>query len=196
MATRRRRYRRARGATAITSAELAGVPSLVALRWPPEKAMEIAIVFEQREKVAKLFRKLEEEYRASAVKLACDIAGDEIDKFNFANFVSTWGPLAARSEETRSALSSFLLTLDHLMTSYENEHTEELLQVLEKKRDELEMTLKEPNVDPEEITRRLVAIRQKISELTKRVAASQGASQSTEGPTQSHEQPPTSESTT
>lgn len=196
MATRRRRYRRAGGATAITSAELARVPSLVAQPWPPEKAMEIAIVFEQREKVAKLFRKLEEEYRAYAVKLACDIAGDAIDEFNFTNFVSTWGPLAARSEETRSALSSFLLTLDHLMTSYENEHTEELLRVLEKKRDELEMTLKEPNVDTEEITTRLVAIRQKISDLTKRVTASQAASQSTEAPTQSHEQLPISESTT
>jgi phage shock protein A len=82
------------------------------------------------------------------------------------------------------------------MTSYENEHTEELLRVLEKKRDELEMTLKESNVDTEEITPRLVAIRQKISELTKRVTASQAASQSTEAPTQSHEQLPTSESPT
>src|SRR5262245_13296753 len=144
MATRRRRYRRAGGVPAITSAELARVPSLVVLPWPPEKAMEIAIVFDQREKVAKLFRKLEEEYRASAVKLACDLAGYAIDEFNFPNFVSTWGPLAARSEETRSALSSFLLKLDQLMTSYENEHTEELLHVLEKKRDELEMTLNEP----------------------------------------------------
>jgi hypothetical protein len=82
------------------------------------------------------------------------------------------------------------------MTSYENEHAEELLRVLEKKRDELEMTLKEPNVDAEEITTSLVAIRQKISELTKRVTAPQAASQSTVTPTQSHEQPPTSESTT
>jgi hypothetical protein len=171
----------------MTRAEVARVPSLVALSWPPEKAMEIAIVFEQREKVAKLFRKLEEEYRASAVKLACDIAGDEIDKFNFANFLSTWGPLAARSEETRNALSSFLLTLDQLMTSYENEHPEELLRVLEKKRDELEMTLNEQSVETEEITTRLVAIRQKISELTKRVTASQATSQSTVEPTESHQ---------
>ena len=86
------------------------------------------------------------------MQLACDIAGEEIERFNFPNFVSTWKPLADRAEETRSALRSFLLTLDHLITSYENEHAEELLQVLEKKRDELEMTLKEPNVETEEIT--------------------------------------------
>jgi DNA repair exonuclease SbcCD ATPase subunit len=178
----------------MTSEELVRLPSLVALPLPAEKVIEIAIVFEQREKIAKLFRTLEGEYRARAVQLACDIAGAEIERFNFPNFVSTWKPLADRAEETRSVLGSFLLTLDQLITSYENEHAEEMLQVLEKKRDELEMTLKEKNVETDEITRRLVGIRQKISELAQRVSASQAASQSTVAPTQSHQQLPTSES--
>jgi hypothetical protein len=178
----------------MTSEALARVPSMVALPLPPDKATEIAIVFEQREKVAQLFRKLEGEYRASAVQLACDIAGEEIDKFNFPNFVSKWKPLADRSEEIRNTLSSFLLTLDQLMTSYENEHAKELLQVLEKKRDELEMALKAENVDTEEITRRLIDIRQKISEIAKKVPASQAAPQSTAAPTQRRQQTPTSES--
>jgi hypothetical protein len=196
MARRRIRHRTSRRGIAMTSAERARVPSTVALPLPAEKASEIAIVLEQREKIANLFRRLEGEYRARAVQLAYDIAGKEIEQFNFPNFVSQWKPLADQSEETRSALSSFLLTLDHLITSYENEHAEELLRVLEKKRDELEMTLKEPNSETEEITRRLVGIRQKISELTKRVTASQAASQSTVAPTQSHPQLPTSESNT
>jgi hypothetical protein len=180
----------------MTSVELARVPSIVALPLPAEKASEIAIVFEQREKIANLFRTLEVEYRARAVQLAYDIAGEAIERFNFPHFVSTWKPLADRAEETRSALGSFLLTLDHLITSYENEHAEEMLQVLEKKRDELEMTLKEQTSETEEITRRLVGIRQKIAEIAQRVSASQAASQSTEAPTQSHEQLPTSESKT
>jgi hypothetical protein len=180
----------------MTSEDLARVPSIVALPLPSEKAIEIAIVIEQREKVAKLFHKLEGVYRASAVKLARDIAGEEIEKFNFPNFVSKWKPLADRFEETRSVLSSFLLTLDHLIATYENECAEELLQVLEKKRDELEMTLKEQNIETDEITRRLVDIQQKISEIAKRLPASPAAYQSTAAPTQSRQQPPTSESKT
>jgi hypothetical protein len=180
----------------MTSEDLVRVPSIVALPLPSEKAIEIAIVFEQREKVAKLFHKIEAEHRARAVQLACDIAGEEIEKFNFPNFVSNWKRSAGQSEETRSVLSSFLLMLDQLITGYENEHAEELLQVLEKKRDELEMTLKEQNTETEEITRRLAGIQQKISEVAKRVPAPQAAHQSTIAPTQSRRQPPTSESKT
>ena len=180
----------------MTSAELARIPSIVALPLPAEKASEIAIVFDQREKIANLFRTLEGEYRARAVQLAYDIAGADIERFNFPYFVSTWKPVADQAEETRGALASFLLTLDHLITSYENEHPEEMLQVLEKKRDELEMTLQEQNDETEEITRRLVALRQKIAELAKRVSASQAASQGTVAPTQNQEQLPTSESPT
>jgi len=162
----------------------------------PEPASEIAIVFEQREKVANLFQRLASEHRSSAVQLARDMAGEEIEKFNFVAFVGKWKPVADRVEEVRSVLSSFLLMLDQLMATYESEQAEALLPVLEKKRDELEKTLREQHTEAAEITRRLDDIQQKIADIAKRLPASQAASPSTGAPTQRRQQPPTPESKT
>jgi hypothetical protein len=196
MATRRNQHRIAGGGTAMASEDPTRVLSIVALPLPSKKAIEIAIVFEQREKVAKLLQRLEREYRSSAVQLAHDIAGEAVETFNFVNFVGKWKPVSDRVEQIRSVLGSFLLTLDHLIASYENEHAEEVLQVLEKKRDELEMTLKEQNIETGEITRRIDDIQRKISDIQKKLPTLPTATQSTATPAQSRERPPTSGSKT
>jgi hypothetical protein len=104
--------------------------------------------------------------------------------------------VADRVEEVRSVLSSFLLMLDQLMATYESEQAEALLPVLEKKRDELEKTLRGQHTEAADITRRLEDLQQKIADIAKRLPAAPAASPSPGAPTQRRQQPPTPESKT
>jgi hypothetical protein len=191
MPRNRKRKRIIKGETAMASED----PTRALTRVPQasDKATEIRTVVEALDKAPGIIHKLSSEFRSEAVRVTREVAGQEAERFDFDHFVSTWKPVAERFQERRTLLEAFFSQLPELLTSYEAEDAAELLGVLEQQRNAWEKIRQEQNSETEEISRKIAEIELRISDIQRKLYASQAA-QSTAAPPSYREEPPTPES--